>query len=261
MTKQFNILGLLILASFFLFFTSCENPANETPDSDNQSIGEYDDETNFSYHDNNVKVYTSYGDEDGNLTVYNYDPWVIREGLFELTAFDVSSGQDPDKNLRIHGWYYMDTKNQFCFRVGRHGTKEVANSFNTACPPEHNTFNHTASELNFWMKGTMQLDFRSGKRYTFSNTYFAQGNSGLSNNWWFGNDTMVNYKHPTFAYDPYATNYDELTPSYTGDKCFGYISPDEDPDLVFKFLRGTGLFGGTNDVVLIGVYSKTQVKW
>ena len=237
--------------------------ANETP-----QIGNSPGDSNlpdpgnaFSYHDNNVKVFTSYGDEDGNLTVYNFDPWVINAGSFELTAFDVSQGQDPDKNLRTGNRYYLDTKNQFCFRLGRHATKEVAASFNSACPPAHNTFNHIAGELNFWMKGIMVLFFRNGKRYTFSNTFFAQGHSGLSNNWWFGNDKMTNYKYPTFAYDPYSTKYDSPIPIYLGDKCFGYISPDEDNDLVFKFLRGEGLFGGVNDVVLIGVYSRKQVKW
>ena len=234
--------------------------SNETPQIGN-SLDDLPDPGNaFKYHDNNVKVFTCYDDEDGNLTVYNGDPWVIIGGLFEITAFDVSAGQDPDKNLKIGGRYYWDTKEQFCFRVGRHGTKEVAASFNKACPPEHNTFNHTAGELNFWMKGTLQLDLRSGKRYTFSNTYFAQGHSGATNNWWFGNDKMVNYKYPSFAYDPY-DKYGSDIPIYTGDRCFGYISPDEDPDLVFKFLRGQGILGNVNDVVLIGIYTKSKVKW
>ena len=218
----------------------------------------------FKYHDNYLMVATLYGDEDGNFDIDNkaHDKWNITGGIFEGMTYAVTSGQDPENRLGKKGVYYLDKNRKFCFEFGRKGSKEVAASFNSACPPAHNTFNHTAGDLNFWMKGHLQLHFAGGYDFTFLNTYFAQGHSGAVNNWWFGNDTMVNYKYPTFAYDPYSTRWDIPLPIYGGDKCFGYISPVENPDLVFKFLRGEGLFGTSYDkVFLIGVYTKSKVKW
>ena len=234
-----------MLTSIFLCLVSCNKQ-----DDDSSLLG-------FSYHDNEVVVATVWGDEDGNITSKNYDDWVISRGRFIIDNFDVTTNQDPDKHLRIGTPQYMMDKNKgFVFSVGRKGSKEVAASFNKACPPEHNTFNHTADELYFWVKGELSLTLRHGNTYTFPNTVFAQGFSFLSNNWWFGNDTMTNFKTPIIVFDPYATEGIPI-PIYLGDKCFGYISPREDPNLVFKFLRGTGAVGGSKNVIyLIGVYHR-----
>jgi len=68
---------------------------------------------------------------------------------------------------------------------------------------------------------------------------------------------MTNYKTHILIYDPYSPNYDIPIPIYFGDKCFGYISPIEEPNLVFKFLRGEGAIpNDKNAIELIGVYHK-----
>jgi hypothetical protein len=217
-----------------------------------------DEEMGMSYHDNRVNVTLLIGDHDGNLTEKNYEPWRITGGAFEITDFDVTNGQDPNQNLKIGNVHLMDNDHDFCFIVGRKASKEVAATFNKACPPERNTFNHAAGELNFWVKGTLTLVFASGKTYTFPNTYFAQGHAAAVNNWWFGNDAMTNYKDHIIIWDPYAVDAFPI-PIYFGDKCFGYISPIEEPDLVFKFVRGDGVLPNpVNAVDLIGVYNRKQ---
>jgi len=234
-----------------MMFSGCKD---ENPD---PTIG-------FAYHDNEVQVATCFADHDGNLPYSypvnpKYDQWTITEIYFTITAFDVTQGQDPDKCLKV-GDSQASRDVSFSFRFGRKASKEVANSFNAVCPPDRNTFNHKADELNFWVKGTMALRFQNGQTYTFPNTYFAQGHVGASNNWWFGNDAMTNYHTPIIIFDPYSTHdYYIPVPIYLGEKCFGYISPVEDPNLVFKFNRGDGAMPNPkNWVDLIGVYRKDQ---
>ena len=249
MTKRrLNLRNIVKIGVAFLavamMFSGCKK--------DNPIIG-------FAYHDNGVEFVIITGDSDGNLTDDNYQQWRIMAGKFTLTAFDVTSGQDPDNFLKIGNTHTMED-HQFTFRVGRKASKDVANSFNAACPPERNTFNHTAGELNFWVKGDMELKLENGNTYTFQNTYFAQGHSGASNNWWFGNDAMTNSTQSILIYDPYSTmSYYIPIPIYFGDKCFGYISPVEDPNLVFKYVRGEGaLWNPKNWIELIGVYRREQ---
>ena len=236
---------LWMLSPFFLCFVSCDNQDDE----DFDLFG-------FSYHDNYVEVNTCYGVNEGNLKLGS-NLWQINGGTFTMTNFDVTEGQDPDHNLKTGNIYNLDKDKQFLFVSGRKASKEVATTFNDACPPDRNTFNHTAGELNFWMKGTMKLIFTNGETYTFPNTYFAQGHSGAINNWWFGNDAMTNFKVPILLYDPYSDKASIPIPIYFGDQCFGHISPIENPNLVFRFIRGDGaIWNPKNTVFLIGVYSK-----
>ena len=218
----------------------------------------------MTYHDNEVIVKTiqhSYGNlDDGNVISLLAVPWTIEIGRYELTDFDVTSGQDPDHNLNlVYGLIFsLNSNSGFVFTVGRKGSKEVAESFNRACPPEHNTFGHTADELNFWMKGTMTLLFRNGKRYTFPNTFFAQGHAAAVNNWWFGNDAMTNSTVSVTLYDPFKSMYVTMEPP--SNSIYGYISPMEDPNLVFLFRRGTSTSHDLfyhNIVYIIGVYQRT----
>jgi hypothetical protein len=244
--KKNSYLTLLMLSLFFLCFVSCNKDKDKDKDPPDNS---------FTYHNNDVIV-CALEDEDGNFTEKNISPWLITGGTFVLTDFDVTQGQDPDHHLQKGNTYTLDKDKQFRFVLGRKASKDVAATFNAACPPAHNTFNHTAGELNFWMKGTLSLKFYSGKTYTFPNTFFAQGHSGATNNWWFGNSGMTNSKTPIYIWDPYSTVYSVPIPIYFGEKCFGYISPTEDPNLSFKFLRGDEL--NVNWICLIGVYTKSQ---
>lgn len=238
-------LTVLIIATGVVLLSSCNK----------------DDELNvtgFTYRQNYVSVTTAFGDDDGNFKIEMMSetfPWKITGGSFQITAFDVTKGQDPDHRLKIGNFQKMGNKQQFLFEFGRHGDSEVAKTFNKLCTPAHNTFNHTADKLNFWVKGTLTLTFRNKKTYTFPNTYFAQGHSGLTNNWWFGNDEMVNYSKTILAWDPYSTIYH--VPVYLGEDRYGFISPKEDETLLFKFKRGDGIIPNAKNIVcLVGIYHR-----
>ena len=215
-------------------------------------------EIGMTYHDNDV-LFWVYNDPNGNFTENSFPQWSITGGRFTMTAHDVTQGQDPDNKLWNGKALTIHDDNQFTFTVGRKASKEVANSFNAICPPEHNTFGHTAGELNFWVKGTLVLHFGSGNVYTLPNTVLAQGHSGAANNWWFGNDAMSNSQEPILLYDPYSRfEYYIPIPVHGGSQCYGLVSPMEDPTLVFKFKRGDGLiWNPPNTIDLVGVYTRT----
>ena len=238
--KKKSLLVLLMLTSILLSLVSCEK---------NSDFSKKDDCA-----DNVLRAYILVGDADGNLNANNYYLWDITGGDFQITNFHVTKGQDYALNIGIH---HPLSYGEFHFGADRKGSKEVAATFSEVCPPERNTFNKNPDKLNFWIKGDMRLNFRNGKSYTFPNTYIAQGHSGASNNWWFGNDAMTNYSNPILIYNPYSTAGIPI-PIYFGQKCFGYISPKEDPNLVFKFFRGEGAQPNPkNSIEIIGVYTKT----
>ena len=257
MTKRCLNLGkvaiiIVICSLVTILYIGCKNSSTK-PSDDHPEIG-------MTYHDNDVYIWTFENDPDGNLTGYPYTahPWSVRYAWFTLQAFDVTSGQDPDHNLQVGNYYQAGMSEcNFTFRVGRKASSQVANSFNATCPPAHNTFNHEADELNFWVKGTLVLELHNGQTFSFPNTVFAQGHSGASNNWWFGNDTLTNSSQAQLIWDPYSTTYSVPLPIYMGDRCFGFVSPQEDPNLVFKFLRGEGALGNSRSTIgLIGVYTR-----
>ena len=236
-------IGVACLAVTMMFLGCKDNP-------DEPEIG-------MTYHDNDVNFYPMIGDDNGNFTENSFPRWYITGGKFTITAHGVTQDQDPAINLWNGKVLYMN-ENTFTIRVGRKASQEVANSFNAICSPEHNTFGHTAGELNFWVKGTLELNFYSGDTYTFPNTVLAQGHSGAANNWWFGNDTMTNSQEPILLYDPYSRfQYYVPIPVYGGEACYGLVSPMEDPTLVFKFKRGDGLiWNPPNTIDLVGVYTR-----
>ncbi|KAF9256626.1 hypothetical protein L218DRAFT_1007178 [Marasmius fiardii PR-910] len=138
----------------------------------------------FEYHDNEVVI----------IVIPPSGPSPpISSGSFTVTAFKISSGQDPDNRNKIgdvHTFIASTVQDQkFVFTCGRHGTSDVASFWNTNIPPNNNTFGHTAGDLNFAFLGTLVLAFWTpqGRRtVTFLDMGFAQGHSGSTNNWWFG---------------------------------------------------------------------------
>jgi len=246
--KLRNVVAIAICLTAVTMFSGCEKPEQDTDPIAGSSV----------YKDNYVVIRTCFGFyHGGNLQPHDpeSEAWNITGGTFTLKDFHVTTGQDPDNHLKKGNSYVMDSKNQFLFVLGRKKSKEVANSFNVACPHDRNTFNHTAGELNFWMKGDLKLTFKNGLTYTFQNIFLAQGHSGLSNNWWFGADNMTNSQKKIIAYDFF--NYYITDKYYLGQTCFGYISPLEQPNLIFKFQRGDGLMpNDKNAIDLIGLYTK-----
>lgn len=134
----------------------------------------------FSYHDNEVSI---------DVNGHGYS---LVNGKFTVTSFDVSDGQDPLGNAYSGLVQNLGSDGTMTFRLGRHGTDETANWFNTRIPAENTTFNHTAGKLNFAFIGTLELTLTGGilgtgqEKFIFQDIAIAQGHAGASNNWWFG---------------------------------------------------------------------------
>lgn len=139
----------------------------------------------MSYHNNTVNLQGSGG-------------IVITDGTFRVKELNITAGQDPDGKNYV-GQIHALSNGQFSFEAGRKGSEAVASWFNArlsgfndnSVNGDRTTFDHTADKLNFAFIGDLTLsltssDFTNGITVTFSDAAFAQGSSGLSNNWWFG---------------------------------------------------------------------------
>lgn len=134
----------------------------------------------FSYRDNEVSI---------DVNGHGYS---LVNGKFMVESFDVSNGQDPLGNVYNGLVQNLGSDGKMTFQLGRHGTDETANWFNTRIPAGNTTFNHTAGKLNFAFIGTLELTITGGilgtgqKKFIFKDIAIAQGHAGSSNNWWFG---------------------------------------------------------------------------
>jgi len=139
----------------------------------------------MTYHDNDV----TFSLEGG---------YSLISGSYTVESYSVSDGQDPDGNIHDGLEVTCGSDGTFTFRVGRHGTSEVADWFNNRVPASQTTFNHDAGKLNFAFLGTLQLTITGGQlgdtqgTFTFTQIALAQGHSGASNNWWFGGQNSQN---------------------------------------------------------------------
>jgi len=133
----------------------------------------------MTYHDNDVQFLVGSG-------------YSLISGSYTVESYSVSDGQDPDGHIHNGLVVTCGSDGTFTFSVGRHGTDQVADWFNSKVPSSQNTFNHGAGKLNFAFLGTLKLTITGGilggaqETYTFSDVALAQGHSGASNNWWFG---------------------------------------------------------------------------
>lgn len=138
----------------------------------------------MTYHDNIVQFITS-----GNIELVG--------GSYTINQHSISSGQDPKIYIKDGTTYNFDSSGTMTFKIGRHGTTEVANWFNQRIYPNQNTFGHSAGDLNFAFMGTLVLTLTGApfnsqpQTITIENTSLAQGHAGTSNNWWFGSESGV----------------------------------------------------------------------
>ncbi|KAF9258784.1 hypothetical protein L218DRAFT_948079 [Marasmius fiardii PR-910] len=99
----------------------------------------------------------------------------MSSGSFTVTAFMISSGQDPDNRNKIGDVH--------------------AFTADTAYDQKH-----TAGDLNFAFLGTLVLTVWTPEgthTVTFPDMGLAQGHSGSTNNWWFGGKNCVYAKSNT----------------------------------------------------------------
>lgn len=136
----------------------------------------------MTYHDNIVQFVTS-----GNIELVG--------GSYTISQHSISSGQDPKNYIKDGTTYNFDASGTMTFKIGRHGTTEVASWFNQRIYQQQNTFGHTADDLNFAFMGTLVLTLTGDglnnqpQTITIENTGLAQGHAGTSNNWWFGSES------------------------------------------------------------------------
>jgi hypothetical protein len=135
---------------------------------------------------------------DNDVIVNGVNGWNITGGTYTVKELSITPGQDPD-NLNYPGQVVTMQNNRFRFRVGRSASATVANWFNPklsgyndpSVNGDRTTFDHTAGQLNFAFIGDLQVTISGGDlaqptTVKFPDVAFAQGRSGLSNNWWFG---------------------------------------------------------------------------
>lgn len=144
---------------------------------------------------------------------------VITSGSFVVNAFSITDGQDPE-GRNYTGQVHTLQNGEFTFEAGRSGSAAVADWFNSrfsgyndpSINGDRTTFDQTAGKLNFAFVGDLSLivttaDYPQGLPVTFPGAAFAQGSTGISNNWWFaqlsgqhtrdgdGPDTLLTFGH------------------------------------------------------------------
>ncbi|EAY28299.1 hypothetical protein [Microscilla marina] len=118
--------------------------------------------------------------------------YTLKSGSYTIHSFSVSYGQDPHGENHAGLTKSFGSDGKLSFRVGRHGSSEVAHWFASKVTASNTTFNHTPGKLNFAFVGALTLTLAGGRfgkqanTFTFENIAMAQGHSGSSNNWWFG---------------------------------------------------------------------------
>ena len=121
----------------------------------------------------------------------------IMSGSFVVNELCITSGQDPDGKNQP-GQTHVLQNGVFSFEVGRSGSTTVADWFNAkfsgyndpSIDGDRTTFDHTAKKLNFAFVGDLSIivsssDSSEELSVTFPGVAFAQGSTGISNNWWF----------------------------------------------------------------------------
>ncbi|GAB1319224.1 hypothetical protein MFIFM68171_09434 [Madurella fahalii] len=142
----------------------------------------------FEYHNNSILFLSAVG---GNQ---QYTP----QGFFVVSALSITSGQDPEHRNNVGDVHYLEAgmPGAFYFSVGRKGSGEVADYWNSVLRAEQTTFNHDAGRLNFAFFGALNVavDFPGQPvvAATFEGIGLAQGHTDNGgNNWWFGGKTCT----------------------------------------------------------------------
>ena len=158
-----------------------ENPSPDQIILMEQSVVEIDKlgET-MTYHDNYVKFVTN-------------GPKFIG-GNYTVEDFYIPSSQDPNHYIQIGtvvdlDWVDIQTTS-LDFVLGRHGSSDVADWWNSKVKSNQSNYNSEPGDLNFAMKGTFVVNYEPDQWETincsFSDFLIAQGHTWDHNNWWIG---------------------------------------------------------------------------
>lgn len=135
----------------------------------------------MKYHDNDIML--------------RFDGFTICEGTFTIKSYSIAKGQDPDECISVGKVITIGTNGKLTLRVGRMGSREVAQWWKANIPASCTTFNSDPAELNFAVIGDLRIKLMNADGNTFTmvaeDAAFAQGKSGTSNNYWFGGKNMT----------------------------------------------------------------------
>jgi hypothetical protein len=126
------------------------------------------------------------------VTISVQSDYSLIQARYTVTSDCVTDGQDPDGKVFDGLIVSSGGDGKLTFEVGRKGSKAVADWFNARIGSSQNTFDHSADDLNFAFLGILELTIKDNKAdgqeqtTTFQDISLAQGNTGSSNNWWFG---------------------------------------------------------------------------
>ncbi|KAH6901011.1 hypothetical protein BKA70DRAFT_1524507 [Coprinopsis sp. MPI-PUGE-AT-0042] len=140
----------------------------------------------MTYHDNGVAI------------PFVGNDYSLQGGGFSTEELSITNGQDPDPRNRVGDVKWFGPGGSFSFSVGRKGSGQVRDWFNSKVSGDRTTFNHAPGELNFAFLGKLNFTFKgpglasNGENFEVPRAMLAQGKSGSSNNWWFGGQNCWN---------------------------------------------------------------------
>ncbi|WP_018299233.1 hypothetical protein [Fangia hongkongensis] len=131
-------------------------------------------------HNNKISFMTYYQVDSTHMKMEDYV-----DGKITIKEVKISEGQEDKERKYSSGSTVPVKDGEAIFRVGRHGTKDVAKWFNETITPSNTVYNHDPSELNFAFLVDLHLTFHDHS-LTFKDIVLAQGHASAKNNWWFG---------------------------------------------------------------------------
>ncbi|KAH6903415.1 hypothetical protein BKA70DRAFT_1110789 [Coprinopsis sp. MPI-PUGE-AT-0042] len=140
----------------------------------------------MTYHDNEVKI------------PFVGNDYSLQGGGFTVEDLSITNDQDPNPRNRVGDGKWFGPGGAFSFSVGRKGSGQVRDWFNSKVSGDRTTFNHAPGELNFAFLGTLKFTFKgpglasTSENFEVLRAILAQGKSGTSNNWWFGGQNCWN---------------------------------------------------------------------
>jgi hypothetical protein len=133
-----------------------------------------------------------YHDNEVYINVSPDSKYRITGGSYKIKSFSITSGQDPDNNIRRGVEIPLGKDGKMSFRLGRKGDDSVATWFKSEVKANRTTFNDIPDDLNFAFSGKLKLTLEGGilgnesETFVLDDIVIAQGHKWGSNNWWFG---------------------------------------------------------------------------
>lgn len=183
-----------------IYSTNSISPESESEiagDSELINNSEVDDAdiVGFAYRDNYLYFTDSYKEynrtQNTNIKLYKDERGFY--GYYDVAKCIVTQWQDPDHNLTPGSYPILGDRNSrfLKFVVGRHGSKDVSNWWNSKYAFSQTYIKRFYNELNFAMTGTLLLNIEKKNNANLKGVAsidigIAQGGWGGRNRWVLG---------------------------------------------------------------------------